>query len=82
MKVEGAYPADEYSNFNSTQSFGSQQAPTPENDSGVKKALAEKEHLKTELINESMQSLELRQQITDLKRQLAEERAKTATAPK
>jgi hypothetical protein len=82
MKVEGDYPAEEYSNFSSAQSLGSQQAPTPESESGLQKALADKEHLKTELINESMQSLELRQQISDLKRQLAEERAKNATAPK
>jgi hypothetical protein len=80
MKVEGEIPADEYSNFNSSQSLGSQPAAAPaaanESQSGLEKALAEKEHLKTELINESMQSLELRQQVADLTRQLAEERAK------
>jgi proteasome lid subunit RPN8/RPN11 len=77
MKVEGDIPADEYSNFNSAQSLGSQQTPGPESDA-LQKALTDKEHLKTELINESMQALELRQQIADLKRQLAEERAKNA----
>jgi hypothetical protein len=76
MKVDGATPAEEYSNFNNAQSLGSQQNPTSPAESVLAQALAEKEHLKTELINESMQSLELRRQITDLHRQLAEERAK------
>jgi proteasome lid subunit RPN8/RPN11 len=82
MKVDGAMPAEEYSNFNGAQSLGSQQTPTPEKVSGLAQAIAEREHLKTELINESMQSLELRRQLTDLRRQLAEAQAKSATAPK
>lgn len=76
--VEGPTPAEEYSNFSTAQSLGSQPAPAAEKDSALAQAQTEKEHLKTELINESMQSLELRREITSLRRQLAEERAKKA----
>ena len=79
MKVEGTSTAEEYSNFNSSQSLGSQQTPTSPAESALAQAVAEREHLKTELINESMQSLELRRQITELRRQLAEEHAKGLT---
>jgi hypothetical protein len=81
MRVEGPTSADEYCNFSSAQSLGSQQHPAPESDSRLAQALAEKEHLKTELLNESMQSKELRQEIAALLRQLAEERAKNNPAP-
>jgi proteasome lid subunit RPN8/RPN11 len=80
MKVDGGAPAEEYSNFNAAQSLGSQQAPTGEAEPALAQALAEKEHLKTELINESMQSRDLRQEVASLRRQLAEERAKKGTA--
>jgi hypothetical protein len=81
MKVQGPTPADEYCNFNSAQSLGSQQNAAPESESRLAEALTEKEHLKTELINESMQSQELRREIADLKRQLEEERAKKGSSP-
>jgi hypothetical protein len=78
MKVEGATPAEEFSNFNSSQSLGSEQPPAPDKESGLAQATKEREHLKTELINESMQSLELRREVTSLRRQLAEERARNS----
>ena len=80
MVVEGPSPAEEYSNFNSAESLGSQPGAPP-GDTALSHALTEKEHLKTELINESMQSLDLRREIDSLKRQLAEERAKNTSAP-
>ena len=80
MKVDGPYPADEYSNFNSSDSLGSQEAPKAGPGTELEKVVADKEHLKTELINESMRTLELRQQVNDLKRQLTEERAKNTPA--
>ncbi len=76
MNVEGPTPVEEDSNFNIAQSLGSQQPPATGTESGLAELLKEKEHLKTELINESMQSLDLRREITSLRRQLAEERAK------
>lgn len=82
MKVEGQTPAEEYSNFNSAQSLGSMPPTGSEAGPGLAQALAEKEHLKTELINESMQSEALRREIASLRRQLAEERARNTSAPK
>jgi proteasome lid subunit RPN8/RPN11 len=81
MVVQGLTPAEEYSNFTSAESLGSQPAPIPQGDPKLAQVLAEKEHLKTELINESMQSLDLRREIQSLRRQLAEERAKNTSAP-
>jgi hypothetical protein len=81
MVVQGSNPAEEYSNFTSTESLGSQPAPIPPGDPKLAQVFAEKEHLKTELINESMQSLDLRREIQSLRRQLAEERAKNTSAP-
>ena len=42
MKVEGPIPAEEYSNFNVTQSLGSQQTPTGEKEPGLSQALQER----------------------------------------
>ena len=74
MKVDGPTPVEEYSNFNGV----AQPALSPGTKNELARALEEKEHLKTELINESMQSSELRREITLLRRQLAEGRAKAA----
>jgi len=82
MKVDGPNPAEEYSNFTAAQSLGSQQSPPGDGQSPLAQALAEKEHLKTELINESMQSQELRREVTDLRRQLDEARANKTEPPK
>jgi proteasome lid subunit RPN8/RPN11 len=82
MKVEGPIPADEYSNFTGSQSL-IQQPQSSERagkDAELDRAVEEKEHLKTELINESMQTQELRGTVADLKKQLAEARARS-TAP-
>jgi hypothetical protein len=76
MKVDGPPPLEEYSNFKGVQALGSQPAQAPETSDVLTRALREKEHLKTELINESMQSSELRREVKSLRKQLAEERAK------
>ena len=76
MKVDGPIPLEEYSNFKSARASGSQPAESSEMPNDLTRALEEKEHLKTELINESMQSSELRLQVKSLRRQLAEERAR------
>ena len=81
MKVDGPVPVEEYSNFKGVQALGSRPAQSSEASDALTQALQEKEHLKTELINESMQSSELRREITSLRRQLAEERAKGTTQP-
>jgi len=81
MKVDGVTPTEEYSNFSAAQSLGSQQSPPGDGQSPLAQALAEKEHLKTELINESMQSQELRREVTDLRRQLDEARANKTEPP-
>jgi proteasome lid subunit RPN8/RPN11 len=75
MKVSGSIPAEEYSNFNTTQALGSRPASTPEKNAALAQETEEKEHLKTELINESMQTLDLRREIASLRKQLAEARA-------
>jgi len=74
MKVEGATPADEYSNFVGKGD------PTGDS-SPLGKALAEKEHLKAELLNEKTQTEQLRREVASLRQQLAEERAKNGAAP-
>jgi proteasome lid subunit RPN8/RPN11 len=77
MKVDGPESVEEYSNFKGVQALGSRPAQSPEASDALSQALQEKEHLKTELINESMQSSELRREITSLRRQLVEERRNT-----
>jgi proteasome lid subunit RPN8/RPN11 len=81
MKVDGSFPAEEYSNFSTAQALGSKTATAPEKDAALAKAIEEKEHLKTELINESMQSVDLRREITSLRRQLEEARASQKSPP-
>jgi predicted nucleic acid-binding Zn-ribbon protein len=81
MKVDGPAPVEEYSNFKGVRTLGSLPAESPEASNNLAQALEEKEHLKTELINESMQSSELRRQIASLRRQLVEERAKKTSKP-
>lgn len=76
MKVAGTTPLDEYSNFAPDQSLGSEPKQVPQSRPLLTEALQEQEHLKTELINESMKSTELRREITALRRQLAEARAR------
>ena len=81
MKVDGVLPAEEYSNFSTAQALGSKTATAPEKDAALAKAIEEKEHLKTELINESMQSLDLRRENASLRRQLEEARAGQKSTP-
>lgn len=79
MKVDGPTPVEEYSNFKGVQAPGSPPAQSPEASHDLARALEEKAHLKTELINESMLSAELRKEVASLRRQLAEERAKNVS---
>jgi hypothetical protein len=82
MTVEGPINMDEYSNFEAIRALGSKPPDAPEAANALTLAIQEKEHLKTELLNESMQSTELRREIASLRRQLAEARArKTADSP-
>jgi hypothetical protein len=81
MVVDGPTPVEEYSNFKGAQVAASQTSKTREHPDGLAQALAENEHLKTELINESMQSAELRREIAKLRSQLAEDRAKINPDP-
>ncbi len=76
MTIDGPTPVDEYSNFRGVPVVASRSTETPEQPNGSNKTQQEKEHLKTELINESMQTIELRREINSLRRQLAEERAR------
>jgi hypothetical protein len=86
MKVDGPSPVEEYSNFKGIQVTSSpppqtqtpipDQADAPEPSKALAKALEDKDHLKTELLNESMVSSDLRREITSLRKQLAEARAK------
>jgi len=89
MKVEGGTPAEEYSKFSSSPPPGSQASAAGEADPKLARALAEKEHLKTQLIAAAMQSKQLRQQVADLtgqigelRRQLAQEHAKVSPISK
>jgi hypothetical protein len=82
MKVEGPTPVEEYSNFATAQSLGSQPTPAAGKNPDLAQALAEKERLKTELINESMRSLELRREISSLRGQLDELRARDTSPQK
>lgn len=81
MKVGGPPPVEEYSNFKGVQALGSQSAQSTDASNTLPRLLEEKEHLKTELINESMQSSELRRENTSLRKQLAEERDKSTATP-
>ena len=72
------YRQDEYSNFEAVRAFGSKPPDAPEAVNALTLAIEEKEHLKTELLNESMQSTELRREIASLKKQLVELRARNA----
>jgi proteasome lid subunit RPN8/RPN11 len=81
MKVDGTPPVEEFLNFKGEPGQEAEPAQTPEDSNALTQALREKENLKTELINESMKSSELRREITALKRQLAEARAKSPSEP-
>lgn len=81
MTIEGPAPLEEFTNFGPAQALGSQPLQGNQPPALLAQALQEKQHLTTELINESMQTAELRREIISLRRQLAEERARNTPTP-
>lgn len=81
MRTEGPLPLEESVNFGPNQALGSQPLQSTQPPNMLAQALAEKQHLTTELINESMQTSELRREVVSLRRQLAEERAHNTGSP-
>lgn len=79
MTTDGPAPLEELIHFAPAQALGSQPLQGTQPPALLSQALQDKQHLTTELINESMQASELRRENTSLRRQLAEERARNTS---